>query len=120
VEIRANPPYHAPVFVLTHHPRAPLPMEGGTTFTFICHGIEGALEQAREAAGSKDVEIAGGAATVRQYLGAGLLDELVLQLVPVVLAAGERLFDDIDGVKLEPTEAIASPAVTHLRYRVQR
>ncbi|MDF2741294.1 MAG: 5-amino-6-(5-phosphoribosylamino)uracil reductase [Actinomycetia bacterium] len=116
----ADPPYHAPVFVLTHHQRAPLEMQGGTTFTFVTDGIESALEQARAAAGDQDVEIAGGAATVRQYLAAGLLDELVLHLVPVVLGAGERLLDGLSGIALEPTEVIASPAVTHLRYRVRR
>jgi dihydrofolate reductase len=115
-----EPPYHAPVFVLTHHERAPLEMRGGTTFTFVTDGIESALEQARAAAGDKDVEIAGGAATVRQYLAAGLLDELVLHLVPVVLGAGERLLDGVPGIAFEPTEVIASPAVTHLRYRVRR
>jgi dihydrofolate reductase len=115
----AEPPYHAPVFVLTHHQRAPLEMQGGTTFTFVTDGIESALEQARAAAGDQDVEIAGGAATVRQYLAAGLLDELVLHLVPVVLGAGERLLDGLSGMALEPTEVIASPAVTHLRYRVR-
>lgn len=93
-----DPPYHAPVFVLTHHERAPLPMQGGTTFTFVTDGIESALERAREAAGSQDVEIASGAATVRQYLAAGLLN----------------------GLTLEPVEVIASSAVTHLRYRVPR
>ena len=115
-----EPPYHAPVFVLTHHERAPLEMQGGTTFTFVTDGIESALEQARAAASDKDVEIAGGAATVRQYLAAGLLDELVLHLVPVVLGDGERLLDGVSGIALEPTEVIASPAVTHLRYRVRR
>ena len=95
-------------------------MQGGTTFTFVTGGIELALEQAREAAGSRDVEIAGGAATVRQYLSAGQLDELVLHMVPVVLGAGERLLDGLDGLTLEPVEVIASPAVTHLRYRVLR
>ncbi len=116
----AEPPYHAPVFVLTHHGREPLPMQGGTTFTFVTENIESALEQAQEAAGSKDVEIAGGAATAGQYLRAGLLDELVLHLVPVVLGAGERLLDGLDGLALEPVEVIASPVVTHLRYRVPR
>ena len=106
--------------MLTHHQRAPLEMQGGTTFTFVTDGIESALAQARAAAGDKDVEIAGGAATVRQYLAAGLLDELVLHLVPVVLGAGERLLDGVSGIALEPTEVIASPAVTHLRYRVRR
>lgn len=116
----AEPPYHAPVFVLTHHGREPLPMQGGTTFTFVTENIESALEQAQEAAGSKDVEIAGGAATAGQYLRAGLLDELVLHLVPVVLGAGERLLAGLDGLALEPVEVIASPVVTHLRYRVPR
>ena len=115
-----EPPYHAPVFVLTHHERAPLEMQGGTTFTFVTGGIEQALEQARAAAGGKDVEIAGGAATVRQYLAAGLLDELVLHVVPAVLGAGERLYDGLDGLRMEPVEVIASPTVTHLRYRVVR
>jgi dihydrofolate reductase len=113
-----EPPYHAPVFVLTHHERAPLPMRGGTTFTFVTDGIGSALQQAREAARGKPVEIAGGAATVRQYLAAGLLDELVLHVVPVVMGAGERLLDGLDGLVMEPVGVIASPTVTHLRYRV--
>lgn len=115
-----EPPYHAPVFVLTNHDRAPLPMEGGTTFTFVTDGIESALKHARDAAGDRDVEIAGGASTVRQYLAAGLLDELVLHLVPVVLGAGERLWDGLLGLTLDPVEVTASPAVTHLRCRVRR
>ncbi|PXY34238.1 5-amino-6-(5-phosphoribosylamino)uracil reductase [Prauserella sp. PE36] len=114
----AEPPYHAPVFVLTHHERAPLKMQGGTTFTFVTDGIESALEQALAAAGERDVEIAGGAATVRQYLAAGLLDELVLHLVPVTIGAGERLLDGVNGLAMEPVEVISSPTVTHLRYRV--
>ncbi|MDX3797735.1 dihydrofolate reductase family protein [Streptomyces sp. AK04-3B] len=115
-----EPPYHAPVFVLTHHERAPLEMEGGTTFHFVTEGIESALERARKAAGEKDVEIAGGASAVRQYLAAGLLDELVLHLVPAVLGAGERLFDDLADLAFTPTEVITSPTVTHLRYRTAR
>ncbi|MFC8047431.1 dihydrofolate reductase family protein [Nocardia sp. NPDC057353] len=115
-----EPPYHAPVFVLTHYPRDPLPMAGGTTFHFVTDGIESALEQARAAAGDRPVEIAGGASAVRQYLAAGLLDELVLHLVPVVLGAGERLLDGPAGTRLEPVEVISSPTVTHLRYRVLR
>ncbi len=115
-----EPPFHAPVFVLTHHPREPLEMRGGTTFAFVTDGIEAALERARAAAGERDVAIAGGAAAVRQYLAAGLLDELLLHVVPVTLGAGERLFEDIGGLTLEPVEVIASPAVTHLRYRVAR
>jgi len=113
-----EPPYHAPVFVLTHHERAPLPMEGGTTFHFVTDGIESALKQAQAAAGDRAVSIAGGATTVRQYLAAGLLDELLVHVVPVVLGDGERLWDGLDGLAAEPTEVIASPTVTHVRYRI--
>jgi dihydrofolate reductase len=113
-----DPPYHVPVFVLTHHAREPLQMQGGTTFTFVTGGIESALEQARAAAGDGNVAIAGGAGAVRQYLAAGLLDELFLHIVPVVLGAGERLLEDVGDPTLEPVEVIASPAVTHVRCRV--
>ena len=113
-----DPPFHAAVSVLTHHPREPLEMEGGTTFTFVTGGIEAALEQARAAAGEQDVAIAGGASAIRQYLAAGLLDELYLHVVPVVLGAGERLLEDVGDLALEPVEVVASPAVTHVRYRV--
>jgi dihydrofolate reductase len=115
-----DPPYHTPVFVLTHHPRKALPIRGGTTFTFVTDGIESALEQARAAAGDKDVAIAGGASAVRQYLAAGLLDELYLHIVPVILGAGERLFEDVGDPTLEPVKVVASPAVTHVKYRVTR
>jgi dihydrofolate reductase len=115
-----DPPYHAPVFVLTHHPRESLTMEGGTTFTFVTDGIESALAQAREAAGEKDVAIAGGARTVNQYLAAGLLDELRLHVAPVILGAGERLLEGAGGTTLEPLGARSTPLVTHLRYRVVR
>ncbi len=115
-----DPPYHVPVFVLTHHARAPLAMQGGTSFTFVTDGIESALEQAREAAGDDDIAIAGGASAVQQYLAAGLLDELHLHIVPIVLGAGERLLDGVGDPQLEPVEVIASPAVTHVRYRVHR
>ncbi|QBS45284.1 dihydrofolate reductase family protein [Nocardia sp. CS682] len=114
-----EPPYHSPVFVLTHHQRDPLPMDGGTTFFFVNDGIESALAQARAAAGDKDIEIAGGAAAVRQYLAAGLLDELVLHLVPVVMGSGERLLEGLSGIDMEPVETIASPTVTHLRFRIR-
>jgi dihydrofolate reductase len=114
-----DPPYHAPVFVLTHHPREPLAMQGGTTFTFVTDGIESALEQARAAAGGKDVAIAGGASAVRQYLAAGLLDELYLHIVPIVLGAGERLLEGVGDPTLEPVKVVASPAVTHVKYRVR-
>jgi dihydrofolate reductase len=113
-----DPPFHVPVFVLTHHPREPLPLPGGTTFTFVTDGIESALEQARSAAGDKDVTIAGGAAAVQQYLAAGLLDELYLHVVPVVLGAGERLLENVGDPRLEPIKVVASPTVTHIKYRV--
>ncbi len=115
-----DPPFHGPVFVLTHHPRESLKMQGGTTFTFVTDGIESALEQARRAAGDKHVAIAGGASAVRQYLAAGLLDELYLHIVPIVLGAGERLLEDVGDPTLEPVKVVASPAVTHIKYRVVR
>jgi dihydrofolate reductase len=117
-----DPPFHHPVFILTHHPRDPVPMKGGTTFTFVGDGIESALEQARAAAGAKDVAVSGGADVVQQYLNAGLLDELQIHLVPVLLGNGVRLLDnvDIDRVQLEADRVIESPVVTHLRYRVVR
>ena len=112
-----DPPFHVPVFVLSHHPRAPLAMEGGTTFTFV-DGIERAHALAREAAADTDVAVAGGASTVNQFLAAGLLDELQLHVVPVLLGAGERLFDGLGGTRLELAGVIDSPAVTHVKYRV--
>ena len=113
-----DPPYHVPVFVLTHNPRGPLEMQGGTTFNFVTEGIEAALEQARAAAGERDVMVAGGANAINQYLAAGLLDELHLHISPLVLGGGSRLFEDVGDPALEPVEVIASPAVTHIRYRV--
>ena len=115
-----EPPFHGPVFVLTHHEREPLAMEGGTTFTFVTDGIESALTQAREAAGDRDVLVAGGAQTIQQYLAAGLLDELYLHIAPVVLGGGERLLENVGHPKLEPVAVVGSPAVTHVRYRVAR
>ena len=115
-----DPPYHVPVFVLTHHQRQPLPMQGGTTFTFVTDGVESALEQARAVAGDKDIMIAGGAHTVRQYLRAGLLDELYLHIAPVLLGVGERLLEKVGDPTLEPINVIASPAVTHVKYRIVR
>jgi dihydrofolate reductase len=115
-----DPPYHAPVYVLTHHARDPIPMQGGTTFHFVTDGIEAALEQAREAAGDQDVSIAGGASTVNQYLAAGLLDELYLHIAPVVLGRGERLFAGVAGLTLERLKVVDSPAATHVKYRVVR
>jgi dihydrofolate reductase len=115
-----DPPYHGPVFVLTHHPREPLTMKGGTTFTFVTDGIVAALDRARAAAGDGDVSIAGGAATMNQYLTAGLIDELRLHVVPLVLGAGERLFDGVVDVDLEPVSVRRTELVTHLTYRVPR
>jgi dihydrofolate reductase len=115
-----DPPYHAPVFVLTHHPREPLEMEGGTTFHFITDGTEAALEQARAAAGGADVLVAGGPGTINQVLAAGLLDELRLHIVPIVLGGGERLLKDVGDPTLEPVDVVGTPAATHVRYRVAR
>jgi dihydrofolate reductase len=115
-----DPPYHVPVFVLTHHARAPLTMRGATTFNFVTGGIESALAQARSAAGDKDVAIAGGAQTVREYLAAELLDELYLHIVPVILGAGERLLEGVGDPILQPVKVVASPAVTHIKYRIVR
>jgi dihydrofolate reductase len=115
-----DPPFHAPVFVLTHYEREPIPMEGGTTFHFVTDGVRSAVEQARAAAGDSDVLIAGGASAINQTLAAGLLDELQVHVVPIVLGAGERLLVDVGDPQLEPIEVVASPAVTHLRYRVIR
>jgi len=113
-----NPPYHHPVFVLTHHPRQPIPMEGGTTFNFVTDGIESALSQAFAAAGDQDVRLGGGPSTVQQYLKAGLVDELHVAIVPIFLGAGERLFDHLDGGPFgyECVELVSSPSVTHARF----
>jgi dihydrofolate reductase len=115
-----DPPFHAPVFVLTHEAREKLTKEGGTTFTFVTDGIESALEQARAAAGDKDVSVAGGANTVQQYLKAGLIDEMQIHLVPLLLGGGIRLLDQVgpEEVELEATRVVESPGVTHLKYRV--
>ncbi|HEY8843491.1 MAG TPA: dihydrofolate reductase family protein [Gaiellaceae bacterium] len=117
-----DPPFHVPVFVLTHHARETKPMEGGTTFTFVTNGIEAALEQAQEVAGEKNVAIAGGASVVQQYLGAGLLDEMQIHVAPLLLGDGVRLFENHVGAQqpeVEATRVIRSPLVTHLRYRVR-
>jgi dihydrofolate reductase len=115
-----DPPYHTPVFVLTHYPRESLEMEGGTTFHFVTGGFDEALARAREAAGpDRDIAIGGGASTLNQALAAGALDELYLHHSPLILGAGERLFEGLDTPpKLEIVETIASPATTHVRYRV--
>jgi dihydrofolate reductase len=113
-----DPPYHAPVFVLTHHPRDPLTMQGGTTFTFVTDGIHSALDQARAVAGERDVAIAGGAATVNQYLAAGLIHELRTHIAPVTLGAGERLFDGVGSLHLELLSARSASLVTHVAYGI--
>jgi dihydrofolate reductase len=112
-----EPPYRYPVFVVTHHPRDPVEMQGGTTYHFATDGIEAALEQAKEAAGGKDVMLWGGAQVVNEYLAAGLLDVLELHVVPLLLGGGARLFDDVGpAVKLEQVRAVEAPGVTHLKY----
>ena len=113
-----EPPYHGPVFVLTHQERDPVPMDGGTTFNFVNGGIEEALDRAKEAAGDGSVSIAGGAQTLRQYLAAGLVDELRLHVSPIVLGAGERLFDGLTGVRFEPIAVRHHPLASHLTYKV--
>jgi dihydrofolate reductase len=116
-----EPPYHAPVFVLTHHAHDPIEMEGGTTFHFVTEGFEAAFERAQATAGEAGVDIAGGASTVRQALAAGAIDELMLDIAPVLLGAGERLFDGVrEDLVLEPVEVIHSPHATHIRYSVGR
>ena len=113
-----DPPFHAPVFVLTHHAREPQPMDGGTTYYFVTDGIESALAQARAAAGDGDVAIQGGATTINQYLAAGLIDELRLHIVPLTLSAGTRLFEGVPPLKLEQVKSRAARLVTHVTYRV--
>ncbi len=113
-----EPPYHHPVFVLTHHPRDPVQMEGGTTFHFVTEGIEAALERAFDAAGGQDVRLGGGAAVVQQYLQAGLVDDMHVAIVPILLGSGERLFDNLDcgPVGYDTVEFVTSPAVAHVRF----
>lgn len=113
-----NPPYHAPVFVLTYKEREPIEMEGGTTFIFVTDGIESALSKAKEAAGNRDVKITGGANTLNQYLAAGLIDELWLHIVPVTVGKGTRLFEGVPNLNLEPFEVSGTSVVTHIRYKV--
>jgi dihydrofolate reductase len=114
-----EPPFHVPVFVITHHERAPLEMQGGTTFHFVTDGIESALERARAAAGDGIVSLGGGASVAQQYLAGGLLDEMVISIVPLMLGGGSRLFENLGDPlpELEQVEAIAAPGVTHIRYR---
>ena len=112
-----NPPYHGPVFVLTHHDCPPIQMEGGTVFHFVTDGFDAAYAQARETAGEGGVDIAGGASTVRQALIAGVVDELTLDIAPVLLGSGERIFDGVESFEFEPVEVLHSPLATHIRYR---
>ncbi len=115
-----DPPFHHPVFVLTHHPREPMEMQGGTTFQFVNDGIESALHKARAAAGGLDVALGGGASAVNQYLATGLVDELEISIAPLILGAGERLFQGLDHetLELEQIRAVAAPGVTHIKYAV--
>jgi len=113
-----EPPYHAPVFVLTHYPRDPLVMPGGTTFFFVTDGVESAMDKARAAAGSANISIGGGADTIRQYLRAGLINELRLHTAPILLHEGERIFDDVGDITFEALGTTANSLVTHTRYRV--
>ena len=112
-----DPPFHHPVFVLTHHPRPTLVLAGGNSFTFVTDGIRSALEQAREAARGKDVSLAGGAKAAQQYLNAGLVDEMEISLAPTLLGAGERLFEGVRVLgDLRPVRTVAAPDVTHLKF----
>ncbi len=117
-----EPPFHMPVFIVTHKPRETVVKQGGTSYNFVTDGIESALAQAREAAGEGDVSIAGGANVVQQYLAAGLLDEIQVHVVPLLLGDGVRLFDQLGSypIELERTRVIDSPVVTHLKFRVAR
>ena len=114
-----NPTFHAPCFVVSHHSREMIVKQGGTSYTFVIDGIESALTQAKAAAATKDVVVMGGANIARQYIRAGLLDEMRIHLVPVLLGAGTRLLDDLgpEPMDLEPFEVVNTPQVTHLRYR---
>ena len=115
-----EPPYHAPVFVLTHHAREPQEMAGGTTFHFVTDGVQSAMDQAQAAAGDRPVHVAGGASTTNQFLAAGLIDELRLQIAPIVLGSGARLFDGVGPIDLELISTRPVSLTTHVRYRVRR
>ena len=114
-----NPPFHTPVFVLTHHARTPLELDGGTTFHFVTDGMQAALDRAKKAAGNKDVSVGGGAEVARQYLKAGVIDEMEIHIVPVLLGGGERLFDNTDGRQrsYESIRVVTSPAASHYKFR---
>ncbi|GAA2225423.1 dihydrofolate reductase family protein [Promicromonospora sukumoe] len=112
-----DPPYHGPVFVLTHHPRESVEMKGGTTFHFVTDGIESALAQAREAAGDREISVTGGATTVNEYLAAGHIDELRLHVVPFTLGSGTRVFDGVPPIEFSSTSVRHTPEVTHVTLR---
>ena len=113
-----EPPYHAPVFVLTHYPRDPIELQGGTTFHFVTDGFEAAFEQAQAAAQGAEIAIAGGVSTISQAFAAGAIGQITLHIVPVLLGRGERLFDGVEDPRLEPVEVLSSRHATHIRYRV--
>jgi dihydrofolate reductase len=113
-----NPPYHAPVYVLSEQPRDPIPMEGGTTFYFVTDGIESALEQAKKAAGDRKIHVAGGANTVNQYLAAGHIDELWIHIAPATIGSGARLFEEVPNLRLEPMEVSGTKLATHIKYKI--
>ena len=115
-----DPPYHSPVFVLTHYPHEPIEMDGGTTFHFVTAGFDAALDQAKEAAAGGDIRISGGASTVRQAFAAGVVDELTLDIGPALLGAGERLLDGVADPGFEQVDVTHSPYATHITYRVTR
>jgi dihydrofolate reductase len=117
-----NPPYHHAVFVLTHHPRDPIEMQGGTTFHFVTDGIESALSQARDAAQGQDISLAGGASVANQYLASGLVDEIDLSISPMILGSGERLFEGLElgALELDQVRVVSAPGVTHIKYLVRR
>jgi dihydrofolate reductase len=115
-----NPPFHVPVFVLTHHSRKTVQKDGGTSFIFATDGIESALKQAKKAAGNKDVSVAGGAHAIQQFIKAGLLDELQIHVVPVLLGGGTRLLENLGGANLEKIRVIDSPMVTHLKFKIKK
>ena len=115
-----NPPYHAPVFILSHEKREPIGMEGGTTFIFVNDGIESAMRQARDAAGSKDIAVAGGANVINQCLAAGFIDELWLHVAPVTLGAGKLLFKDVPRIHLKPLSVRTTNLVTHIKYNITK
>jgi dihydrofolate reductase len=113
-----EPPYHAPVFVLTHHEREPVEMVGGTTFHFVTDGFDAALARAKEVSGDMDIDIAGGASAVRQAFAAGAIEDLYLDVLPVLLGSGESMFDGIPAISLKQLEVTHSPVATHIHYRV--